>query len=280
MSYLLNLRSELAELAHWVGTQVPQMMRHTQSAWLLAAGFCLPMLAGCAQDPAQLRAFLAQAHSPVGSTEYRVMPPDVISITARPSEEYRDLTIQLGPDGRAFLPLVGEFPLANKTTTELAAELTDRLKEYYQDVQVTVTVRQYNSRKYFVFGQVARPGAYPYTGGNSLLSALAEAQPTTLAMPERIQLVRGEGATQGGFEPTVDGHGRIRPNARKLTVNLNRMINDGDLSANVLLAHNDVIFVPANPLAAVGLAIQNVLFPIRPATETVATPGRMAAAAP
>ena len=243
---------------------------------LLAGALCLIMLTGCqATQQKDLKSFLSQAHTPVGSSEYRVMPPDILRISARPTEEYIELEVPVGPDGKANLPLVGEFQLADKTATQISAELAERLKDYYQDVQVTARVVGYNSQRFYVFGQVSRPGAYPYTGNDSLLSALAAAQPTTLAMPERIQLTRGSTPNQGGFLPANDAG---PDDAHKLTINLYDMIRKGDMSANVLLARNDVIYVPPNPLAAVGLAIQNLMFPVRPAIETARSPGEFAMA--
>ena len=50
------------------------------------------------------------------------------------------------------------------------------------------------------------------------------------------------------------------------------MIQGGDSPANFMLANNDVIFVPTHPLAKVGLAIQKVLFPIRPLVSTLEGP--------
>jgi hypothetical protein len=52
------------------------------------------------------------------------------------------------------------------------------------------------------------------------------------------------------------------------------------MSCNILRKPDDVIHVPPNPLAAVGLAIQQLLFPIQPAAETIYAPAsaaRMAA---
>jgi hypothetical protein len=109
-----------------------------------------------------------------------------------------------------------------------------------------------------------------------LLSALADAQPTTLALPQQIQLVRGTGLTQGGFMPELDPKGQVKADSKKLVINLDDMTKKGDLSANVLLARNDVIFVPANPLAAVGLAVQNLLFPVRPAADVAIAPSSAA----
>ena len=60
--------------------------------------------------------------------------------------------------------------------------------------------------------------------------------------------------------------------ANVMRVNLMAMIKKGDMSKNVYLQPDDVIYVPANPLAAIGLAIQQLLLPIRPAAETISVP--------
>jgi hypothetical protein len=53
------------------------------------------------------------------------------------------------------------------------------------------------------------------------------------------------------------------------------MAADGHLSANLALAQDDVIYVPANPFAKVGLAIQNLLLPATPAVSAVGLPYQM-----
>ncbi len=243
---------------------------------ILAAAAVLLLLGGCARtDQKKLVAFLAGARSPVGCREYRVMPPDVISINARPTEEYPHLMVRIGPDGRASLPLVGEFDLADKTTTQIAAELTELLRDYYEDVQVTVMVTDYRSQRFYVYGEVNRPGVYSYTGTDTLLSALAAAGLNRLAMPEKIQLIRGMTPMPAVEEIELDEKGKIKGDVQKITINLWDMARDGKMSGDVLLANNDVIYVPANPLAKVGLALQNLLRPATPAIQAVHVPADM-----
>jgi len=56
------------------------------------------------------------------------------------------------------------------------------------------------------------------------------------------------------------------------------MVEKGDMANNILLRPNDIIYVQPNPFAKVGLWIQNLLFPIRPAVQTITTPSAAAAA--
>jgi protein involved in polysaccharide export with SLBB domain len=60
--------------------------------------------------------------------------------------------------------------------------------------------------------------------------------------------------------------------AHVMKVNMMHMIQKGDLSQNVLLKAGDVVYVPPNPLAAFGLAMQQVLLGIQPAAQTIQLP--------
>lgn len=253
----------------------------TERTLILALAALVAACGGCGTNRAEVQAFLERERGLTGVNEYRVMPPDVLAVSATPTEEFQGIAATVGPDGRVTLPLVGEFYVSGKTTTEIAAELTERLADYYQDVQVTVQVQRYLSQTYYVFGQVSSPGAYPFTGSTSLLDALAMAQPTSLAMPERIQLIRcTNDDREGGYMPVIDEEGNISPDALTMTIDLNDMIRKGDFSMNVLLGPNDVIYVPANPLAKVGLSLQSVLFPAATAIQTVGVPNNFLNAYP
>ena len=63
-----------------------------------------------------------------------------------------------------------------------------------------------------------------------------------------------------------------------MIINLMAMVKSGDMSNNVLLMPNDVVYVQPNPLAKIGLTIQNLLFPVRSTIETLGVPARAAGA--
>jgi hypothetical protein len=60
--------------------------------------------------------------------------------------------------------------------------------------------------------------------------------------------------------------------AHVMKVNMMHMIKKGDLSQNVLLKAGDIVYVPPNPLAAFGLAMQQVLLGIQPTVSTIQVP--------
>lgn len=217
----------------------------------------LLLLAGCARVYTDYSAFVSDPHQLVSANEYRVAPPDVIQIRSKRVREIAGYTERISPDGRVNLPLLGPVFVAGKTQQEIAAELEDMARLYYQDADVSVHIASYQSQKIFVFGEVASPGPYAYTGANTLLRLMAQAQPTRLADPGKIQVLR----------PNRDG--RL---VKRMTVDMNKMVTEGDMTLNAMLEDGDVIYVPANPLAAVGLTMQQLLLPIRPMAETVRGP--------
>ena len=211
----------------------------------------------------QLKAFLQKPGRRVSGAEYRVMPPDVILITSRYVSEINNQMQQIRPDGKINLPLVGEIFVAGHTPQEIETFLTKAASDYYEQVDATVRVVGYNSQKIYVFGQVRRPGPVLWTGANTLLDVLAQVQPTELAWLQRIKVVRGQPPMRGGYVPS----GKKGSGGEEMMVNLMDMVKSGDLSRNVLLRPDDVVYVPPNPFAAVGLALRNILFPTQPVFE-------------
>ena len=57
-----------------------------------------------------------------------------------------------------------------------------------------------------------------------------------------------------------------------MTIDLDRMITTGDTTLDTVLQEGDIIYVPPNGLARVGLTFQQLLFPIRPIADTVGGP--------
>jgi len=296
------------------------MRRLTTLGVSLAVVLVGVMAAGCGPSQAdRLRLFLNDRPKPIAEgVPYRVLPPDVISIRSTYVPEINGETQQIRPDGFVNLPLVGEIDVVGDERKGLKpTEIEERIKKacegYYERVDATVQVTGYNSQRVFVFGQVGRAGPQPWTGANTVMDVLATSQPTTLAWPERIVLVRCKNPTRGGYDfefktkdlekaaekapevgtdvesaPTVAATpAQIDPDSKQLAskpaepqqqeawvlrINLTKMYEKGDLSRNVYLQPDDIIYVPANPLAAVGLAVQQLLFPVRPALETVTLP--------
>lgn len=148
------------------------------------------------------------APATAGQAEYRLGPEDVIEIFVWKEPELAT-TVVIRPDGRISLPLADELEASGKTVAELQQEITARLSKYVQQPVVNVMVKQVNSLKISVLGEVRKPDVYKIKNRVTVLDAIAMAGGfTDLARPNRVILLRN----------TPDGPQRIKINIKQLVV--------------------------------------------------------------
>lgn len=144
-----------------------------------------------------LLSFTGCVHSQEVPDEEQVLPfrlgrEDVVEISV-----YRDpelsRTVPVRPDGMISLPIVGEVLAAGRTTEELRDEILQRLQGYVRDpAVVSIIVQEVNSTRFFVVGEVMRPGAYPLHGDLTVLQGLALAGGLgEFSARRHVTLVRG-----------------------------------------------------------------------------------------
>ncbi len=217
---------------------------------------CVLLAAGCSYYT-DYSAFISEPRPLVTLTEYKVAPPDVLTISSKRVRELNGHIETIRPDGKLTLPLLGSVFVAGMTVEDISAGLEGMAREFYEDADVSVRVSSYRSKKIYVFGEVGVPGPYVYDGANTVLETLATAQPTRLADPSRIHVLR----------PNKDGELISR-----MTVDLNKMVQKGETALDAVLEEGDIVYVPANGFAAVGLALQQLLLPLQPAVQTIKQP--------
>jgi polysaccharide export outer membrane protein len=105
---------------------------------------------------------------------YRIGVEDSLQISVWHEPELSTVA-QVRPDGRITMPLINEIQVVGLKTEELQVLLTEKLKPYVNEPQVTVTVREIRSRKVFLFGQVHKQGAFPLNSRKTVLELLGEA---------------------------------------------------------------------------------------------------------
>lgn len=133
-----------------------------------------------------------------GSSGYKVGPQDVLEISVFKVPEL-SRSVQVADAGSINLPLVGEVDAAGKTARDLEQELTRKLGDkYLQSPQVTVFVKEYNSRRVTIEGAVKKPGVYPIRDRTSLLQFISIAEGLTELADTEIVVFR-----QGGGQKSV-----------------------------------------------------------------------------
>jgi polysaccharide export outer membrane protein len=121
---------------------------------------------------------------------YYVAPGDVLRISVwKEPELSTDVFVRL--DGMITVPVVGDVRAAGKTTEQIATEVRTKLRSVLEVPQVTVTVAQAVSARFYVVGEVAVSGAFPLTGRITFLQALALAGGfREFAKRDRIVVIR------------------------------------------------------------------------------------------
>jgi polysaccharide export outer membrane protein len=108
--------------------------------------------------------------------DYRIGPGDVIEIQIGDAPELSTPGIRVNANGTFLMRYIGRVPAKDKTVEELQDYIADRLRgRYLKDPQVTVIVRQINSRTFFIQGAVRSPGVYQIEGTPSLLTLISVA---------------------------------------------------------------------------------------------------------
>jgi protein involved in polysaccharide export with SLBB domain len=99
---------------------------------------------------------------------------------------------QIDPSGYLSLPLAGTVKAAGLTQAELEQELAKKFRsEYLRNPRVTVSIMEF--RPFYILGEIEKPGAYPYTSGLNVLSAIAIAGGTTYRGSRSTVLIQHPG---------------------------------------------------------------------------------------
>jgi polysaccharide export outer membrane protein len=143
-----------------------------------------------------------------GDSDYRLGPGDKVRVTVYGED---DLSGAFQVDGKGYvrLPLIGQIEAAGLTALQLEAQVESALDDgYLNDARVAVEVTDY--RPFYIIGQVAKPGEYPYVSNMNALNAIALAGGFTDKAVTSVVYIRHEGDTTERAAPT-DKVDRVNP---------------------------------------------------------------------
>jgi len=130
--------------------------------------------------------------APVDTKTYVIGAEDVIFVKV-----WRDNDVSgqflVRPDGRISVPLIGDVTATDHTPEQLEKDIADRLSKFIKDPQVNVGIISVGSKKYFILGEVNRPGAFPLVVPTNVLEALVNAGGfRDFANQTKILILRGD----------------------------------------------------------------------------------------
>lgn len=120
---------------------------------------------GTRPSPASVAQKTDPAQTP--SPSYRLSANDTVVVHVFQEQEL-DTTARIGRDGTIAFPLIGSVIIGGRTVPEAANAITQALKEYLVQPQVSLRITDYTKRKFTVLGQVNRPGTFELPDENSL----------------------------------------------------------------------------------------------------------------
>jgi polysaccharide biosynthesis/export protein len=161
--------------------------------------------------------------APVDPKSYKIGPEDVILVRVWREAELTGLYL-VRPDGKITMPLIGDILASGLTPENLATQITEGLGKIMVKPDVTVSVQQVNSKKYYITGEVNKTGQFPLVLPVTILEALSQAGGLReFGNGKKIVILRG---------------------AERLKFNYNEVIKGKNLQQNIMLQNGDHIIVP------------------------------------
>lgn len=160
------------------------------------------------------------------SLEYIIGEGDVITVHAWGQPEISG-SFNIGPDGKFTLPLIGVVKLSGLSRSQSGNLLTDKLEKLYPGASVRVGVSDYTSHQITVLGQIRTPGVVQMEKSPRLLDVIARA-----------------GGIPDQDRDKLGGCTVIRANNSMAWVDLEALLNQGNLSLNLHLKKGDYVYIP------------------------------------
>jgi polysaccharide export outer membrane protein len=129
--------------------------------------------------------------------EYRIGAHDVLEVEVFQIEDLRH-TARVNSSGYISVPLLGSIKVEGLTVEEAEGFITAAYaRDYLQDPHVSIYVKEYESQKYTVEGEVKETGVFPLKGPTTLLQAIATAKGVgTMANLEEVVIFRTDSKGQ------------------------------------------------------------------------------------
>lgn len=178
--------------------------------------------------------------------KYRLGPNDVLSVNVYDSPEFTQENLLVMPDGNVNVAPFGSINVAGQTIDDVQKDLSERLKGYLNDPQVTVKLEKTKPFQVYVSGAVLHPGAYEMVTDMNRAQVVSNSTPEVL-LERKTPLLSNVLVASGGLRYDADlEHVKIRNkfDGQEMDVNLLQLLQ-GDSDQDVFLIAGDTVEVPA-----------------------------------
>lgn len=157
---------------------------------------------------------------------YAIGIGDVVEISVWKNPEL-SVTVPVRPDGRLSVPLLGDIQAAGMTPLALKDELSLKFREFVTAPSVSVVIKEINSRKVYVSGEVASPGAFDLQPRTKLMQVMSMAGGMTAYAKGRVVVLRD----------STDGKGD-----KRYEIDVSKIISGRRPEDNIILQPGDTLY--------------------------------------
>jgi len=175
-------------------------------------------------NPAPIAGGVARATT----DDYRIGAGDTLQISVWKEPDVSVPSVVVRSDGRITIPLIKEVTVGGLTPSQAEAMITEGLRKYITDPNVTVVMAAMNSKKVYVIGAVRKEGPLPYNYGMTVMQALSEAGGLTdYAKRKKVYILRSENGRE-----------------YRLDFNYEEVVRGERMEQNIVLLAGDTVVIP------------------------------------
>lgn len=169
-----------------------------------------------------------------GPDDYYIGYGDVLDVIFLFEREFSQSDIKVRPDGKISFPHIGEITVAGMTTSGLDSVITAAFSDILIEPDVTVVVKDFQSKMVYVMGEVGAQGGYPIEESSTLLQALA----------------RGKGPNEDAKRNGVMVIRRLAPDhIVGIQIDLTELIDKHRFDLDIPLEPYDIVYVPKSRIS-------------------------------
>lgn len=175
--------------------------------------------------------------------EYKIQAGDYLDIKFFYNPELNEQVI-VRPDGRISLQLAHEIMAAGLTPAQLTKLLSEIYDAELDNPEITVIVRSFNGQRVYIDGEVNKPGIISFIGPMTVLQSISQAGGVkdTAKRNEIVIIRRGL-----DNKPVV------------LLMNMEKIIDGTEMSQDLNLMPNDIVYVPKSAIANVNIWVDQYI---------------------
>ena len=181
-------------------------------------------------------------HARAESAGYRIGPGDVLSLKIfAGGEEQHAAQLTVSSQGTINVPFIGAIKAEGLTVSQLEKSISEPLAaDYLVDPEITITVNEYHSLQYYISGAVGAPGLYEMKSQPTLMELIAKAGGLTANRGNVAYILRPSDRTSAAKSKGAGSNSATSPQK----VDLKKLLDQGDMSQNIVLQSGDVVYVP------------------------------------